>query len=742
MHQLDIDGATQGITSVWADIVQSNGSNNSITDCEYGLALWVGNYTFNGFEITASPEAEVGAASLFSDKVVLNDIDIIGDFKTALSIHSNSTDSDVTVSNINAVGATKGIRIHAGDNVTNGNGVTFSSAGTLTFKADNIVINSENACIDAKNAELGEGSYIDNFEFSSSGNPDQIALLSLVENLRLGGTESKISGNGSVGVNCDLSENIIIENIDFSGCDADVGIHVNSGDAISIRDNILTSASAQTGIECDMVTQLFICGNEIANCDEGTIIENGTAPPPSTDPSAPPPTPLTRYLLNDHYDTGTDGLSIRRSAIGEQPHAGNTWDSSNGWITPDDEIVRNSQFPVVSSAWWPTATNVNPTSVWFRVDPLGSTVSGDCSDIDVYNFIGDGDPDCPSGIRGHCLPDPWYPECEDILIILENILGGTLPQSMSPSQKYNAQLLLAEQLQVQEIPLFDEHIADCLNQIEELIPQFLGEGQQAVVRQSNLMIQLVDTVHRQSPSTRQALNGLDNQVNGLYTAISALDPEDADDQMELLSLAQALSSIRAQQADIKSIYREETLLKAEALYYQTLGAEIDGTIEGYHDKALEISAYLLSKSVEELPQNYISDLYVMANLCPVDYGYPVYYARTILYAHSGIVASSYNDDAFCTEALNLREKTKQTSQVKLHPNPTKDELQLRLDTTIETPITIAITNPQGNQVLTKTIESVEGTFTTLDLSAFDAGIYLISVSWGNTKEVHKLIKIN
>ena len=75
----------------------------------------------------------------------------------------------------------------------------------------------------------------------------------------------------------------------------------------------------------------------------------------------------------------------------------------------------------------------------------------------------------------------------------------------------------------------------------------------------------------------------------------------------------------------------------------------------------------------------------------------------------------------------------------IYPNPAKDMVQFEIETNSTQATTIIVTNMQGQQVYANTIGTIDGNYTTqVDLSAFESGIYLVTVKTGNAIATKRL----
>jgi len=82
-----------------------------------------------------------------------------------------------------------------------------------------------------------------------------------------------------------------------------------------------------------------------------------------------------------------------------------------------------------------------------------------------------------------------------------------------------------------------------------------------------------------------------------------------------------------------------------------------------------------------------------------------------------------------------------TTEVKIGPNPVKDNLQINFENRIVNKLSLSVTNYLGEIVLTKELNSISSKSFDLDLGALNAGIYFIEIDYDNKKEVHKIIKL-
>lgn len=763
---------------------------STIENCEFGLGISgaiVSNATISGVTFTGGASNKGAGITIVDGSMLNSDIiagglqsaNFISGFQDGIRILSSSSasltgfsitapvntgDSGIQIQSamncdladfvINGFDESVKVGLTTGTDITLNNfimtgcneGLYVDNCDGMNLSVEGLEVTSATSAISILNSDLMQGSSISDIDLSANSviaspspgtSPQRVGPSVRIMNssfLSLGNSPSNsIHGAGSSAITCAMSDNIVIENIDLSNSVAPRGIHVTGGNAISIRDNTITSGSMTEGIMCDFVSQLFICGNTLGNSDKGTVIRNGTKD-------------LTRYWKNMHDSHGSDGLRIEDSAIGEQDQAGNTWNDSNGWIEEDDQIYLKSQFPVNSASLQPTITNV-PKADWFPIEQ-GTTKNSDCSDLDEYNFGGTSDPDCLTGIDGHCLPDPVYPECDEILRLLQAILGDHLPASMSPSQQYNAQILIAQQLHLEGIPYNDQDIHDCLHQIERLIPEYMGaagvegEGQQrAPVRQANLLLQM-NMLPKMSAPMRKALGQLESEAENILFAINQMDPEDEATHRLLQEQMTALADLRMQQMNLITLHKSNVAEKAQAIYSQLQNPDTGNDISSYYDKALEIRAFLLLYQYEELPTEYHQALHQLASLCAIEYGYPVYYARALLNTYEGVDIHEYDDTSLCSESLKPREQNSSLKDlVTLHPNPAKDQVELSFNEMTQSQVSISLTTVQG-EVLSRYTVTLSHNYHILDLTEHQEGVYFIKVSYDNTEQVFKLVKVN
>ena len=520
------------------------------------------------------------------------------------------------------------------------------------------------------------------------------------------------------------SHSIEIENITMDVPSDHVnGIFSYDGGDISIRDNEIDPGSGifATAVKSSGINGMFICGNTFYNAKTGSqfynISTNGNGIG-------------AKYILNDHNNNDY-GIRIYASPIGENPHAGNTYTAMTGGYVYGDPDLSEFEVNSHSSNLTPDENLTNDFDIWFPFDPTGTSETSECNTLDGVNGLRPtDDPDCccpATPTCPQCCPDPVYPDCEEILRLLQRATLGMNSSSLSPSALYQLQMnILRRQLAyLGPYTPIEEIYKDCLEEIENYEGQFLeGNLAQRMQNQTNL-----HHLHHQA-----------RNISGQVDLIRA-----RDDFLSKMgskgSSSASLSQAKIALADAIAQYRGSRGTSMNDIIEALDAVELTpNDIVSYHEKMLEIEAFLAMNEVEDLPEMYVQIITSLASQCAYDYGHPVYFSRILLQELGLSVVDAYDDELLCG-GIDRRERKspiETTHDIQLYPNPAKATLNLRgKDLLLYSQL--SITNTDGSVYIDRRIE---GEFITLNVDELSAGIYFVLLAGGDNSIQKRFVLVD
>lgn len=147
-------------------------------------------------------------------------------------------------------------------------------------------------------------------------------------------------------------------------------------------------------------------------------------------------------------------------------------------------------------------------------------------------------------------------------------------------------------------------------------------------------------------------------------------------------------------------------------------------------------AKLIKDGHESLNDESWNEIRGIANLCPLEFGSPVQYARSILLDYLG--ESEYpENDALCNGEIEERRSDENSMSnnvaFSIYPNPSSGLWQIKFEDLEKLdPKLITVRDRLGKICLMQSMKT-EGTNTTLNMSEYQPGIYFVEVLSSDNK---------
>ena len=550
------------------------------------------------------------------------------------------------------------------------------------------------------------------------------------------GQSVHFSGHG--GVQARLATNIEIQDITVNQIGDYVhGVRAHSCTDLSLRDNTIDIDNSKSGFNLVGCENNFICGNELNNSRYGSFLYNSLA---SGNNQA------VSYIQNEHSNN-LHSIDVRVSDIGLNAYAGNLFDNTGSYLDASITNPDQNTFEINDGDNKPDSVNPDPAILndWFFDDPLnsGATSNVDCESNDPVNIKKGGKPPvdccCPATPTcPQCCPDPVYPDCEEMIRLLQSVLNGQSISTLSPASLYSYRLSIIQRyLSHLDYPeLIPEIYKDCLEEYEGMVEGY------AESEMNNDMIVLATAKSKLAGLTENddVLSNTVRQQNALFTekqkafiiAESSVDKEDL--RNEILTIQKNLIALKNLKLSREQRISKEVFSHLDAIV-------IPDNPDSYYSKMLEIQAYLLRNDVSSMSPDQLADINHIAHKCAHEFGRPVYFSRILLEEIGGAHVDSYDDDLICTgrnEDLRGRDRKVDTnSDISVYPNPSSGIVTISGEKLSYYEI-VTVMDITGKVVHDEKIEDGIST-KAIDLRSLNAGVYILSVGQSEDKQQFKIV---
>ncbi|MCO6490121.1 MAG: T9SS type A sorting domain-containing protein, partial [Phaeodactylibacter sp.] len=435
--------------------------------------------------------------------------------------------------------------------------------------------------------------------------------------------------------------------------------------------------------------------------------------------------------IQDHFD----GLLIEETgAIGLQEHQGNLWCGTYGGtgarhLASSPLIVQSSIFTVDADETISLGCELLPSweanSQWFfdqDVEP-GTT----------YQCITDSGDACSTVTPG----SGEEPVEEDEL--LQKLADGTFesPEFEEPL-KWTGQRHLYYRL------LNKEQAA-----LESWEEDFLDEHGSTTVGEFSVVDTTLNAAFTLGEHTGAALDSLQSRIESKLDSLHWVDWQfgfgiEVDTAALLAKHHALLDSIAylhqqgEEQTEAIQLYREDFLEEAE------MGNNSISASEVFEINEQDVNTLFLetvSIGVDTFTETQITELWAIANQCPLSGGDAVFRARSLYSLVDPLIM--YDDDELCASELEERPVAVQQPQIaakfQLIPNPAKDELTVKLAAPVEVRIWFIIQDLRGRTHFEKELDTGRATYN-INTSQLPPGIYYCTIrSQGSVHKTKKLI---